>query len=101
MGMCMKENGLKIRPMDKENTFILTEQYMSVNGSMISSMVMERNNGLTVLTTKEDLKMEVKKVKEYCTLLMVQYMKDNSQRMKLTDTAHTDGPMERLMWECG
>jgi hypothetical protein len=45
MEMCMKANGLEIKPMDMVNIFILMEQNILENGKMINKMDMVFRNG--------------------------------------------------------
>ena len=82
MGMYMRVIGEKINLMEKESIFTQMVQFMKENGNMINSMVTDKNNGLMEPITKVNLKMEAKKVKEFYTLQMDQFMRDSSQRTK-------------------
>jgi len=54
----MKEIGLRIKLMVTESILIITAQNSLEIGSLISNKVTEKNNGQTVLSTKETTKKE-------------------------------------------
>ena len=105
MVLNMKDSGETIKPTDEVNSFMLMETSMMENGSMIKrtekvdtltlmelymkeigSWINKREKGLSIgkmaHIMKDNLKMDQRKVKEYCNLLMVQCIKVNSTRMK-------------------
>lgn len=75
--MYMKGSGMKIKLMDVGNMCMRMEQYTMVIGNMINSMATVLNTGLMVLIMMESLFWATKKDRGICSLLMVQFMREN------------------------
>ena len=120
----MKAIGNLIKLTVKENLSMLTEIYTRASGSMtklmvkvlirmpteptimeigstINNMVSEWSPGLMVLSTKEIISMERKRVKENLHLLMEVITKENLNRMRYVDTESTTGQMVSNMTDNG
>jgi len=57
METCIKEIGSMIKLKVLENTYILMEQHMKVNGKTIFNMEMEWNSGMMEIDIKENIRM--------------------------------------------
>jgi len=120
----MKAIGNLIKLTVKENLSMLTEIFTRASGSMtklmgkvlirmpteptimeigstINNMVSEWSPGLMVLSTKEIISMERKRVKENLHLLMEVITKENLNRMRYVDTESTTGQMVSNMMDNG
>ena len=78
-----------------------TEPTIMEIGSTINNMVSEWSPGLMVLSTKEIISMERKRVKENLHLLMEVITKENLNRMRYVDTESTTGQMVSNMMDNG
>ena len=120
----MKAIGNLIKLTVKENLSMLTEIFTRASGSMtklmgkvlirmpteptimeigstINNMVSEWSPGLMVLSTKEIISMERKRVKENLHLLMEVITKENLNRMRYVGTESTTGQMVSNMMDNG
>lgn len=94
MEVGMKENGVIVSMMEKENTDLQTDSYMKGNLKMVKQMVMEFIQGQMDLHTKEIGLMICNKVKDNSTLMKFWDIKDNIQKVKNTELDTIDGQME-------
>jgi hypothetical protein len=96
-----RASGLMTKLMGKELIRMPTELTIMEIGSTINNMVSEWSPGLMVLSTKEIISMERKRVKENLHLLMEVITKVNLNKTRYVDTESTTGQMVSNMMDNG
>ena len=94
-------NGLKIKLMAKEFTYLNLELNMLANGLMIDKMEMGRSIGLIKLFISDSIKMEKNTVKANLCGLMTAHIKEISYKIIFMDMENINGRMAEYIKENG
>ena len=100
MEIYMKENGVMIKLMEKENIFIKV-LHMKEIGKMINKMVMVQKHGMMALDIQVILLMEKKKEKGNIYGQMALLMKENLKIVHLMEKGNIYGIIIEFMMEIG